>query len=327
MVASVPAPSPEAAGGRFVAVRIRDWQEVSAVNFRELVESRAIVISDGATGTELQRRGLPPGECPDAWTLTHPDLVCEVARTYADAGSDVVLTTTFRANAISLAAYGLADKVVEINLAGAALARRAADGKASVFGSVGPSGELLSVKEELRQPMAAAFRQQAKALAEGGVDALLLETFSDLAEAKVAAEAALATGLPVIVSFAFDTGKNKDRTMTGVTPEVAAREMESAGVTVVGANCGVGIEAYVPICRRMRSATSLPLWFKPNAGLPEVIKGEIHYHVTPEQFASYVPALVEAGAKFVGACCGSNADFIRAIAAVTRGAAKPEVTA
>ena len=250
-----------------------------------------------------------------------------MARSYAEAGSDAILTTTFRANAISLAAYGLADKVLEINRAGAALARRAAGGKAAVFGSIGPTGELLSVKEELREPMAAAFRQQAGALAEGGVDALLLETFSELEEAKVAVEAALATGLPVIISFAFDTGKNKDRTMTGLTPEMAAREMTAAGAAVVGANCGVGIEAYVPICRRMRAATNLPLWFKPNAGLPEVIKGEIHYHVTPEQFASHVPELVEAGAKFVGACCGSNPAFIRAIASVLRNAGNAVVNA
>jgi 5-methyltetrahydrofolate--homocysteine methyltransferase len=302
-------------------------EEVYGVTFRELVEGEATVITDGATGTELQRRGLPPGDCPDAWTLSHPDIVCEVARSYADAGSDAILTTTFRANAISLAPYGLAGKVGEINRAGAALARRAAGGKAAVFGSIGPSGELLTVKEELREPLAAAFREQAQALADGGADALLLETFSDIEEAKVAVEAALLTGLPVIISFAFDTGKNKDRTMTGVNPETAAREMTAAGASVVGANCGVGIEAYVPICRRMRAATSLPLWFKPNAGLPEVIKGEIRYHVTPEQFASHVPALVVAGAKFVGACCGSNPDFIRAIASVLRSAGEPVVNA
>jgi 5-methyltetrahydrofolate--homocysteine methyltransferase len=300
---------------------------VYGVTFRELVDGPATVITDGATGTELQQRGLPPGECPDVWTLTHPEVVCEVARSYADAGSDAILTTTFRANAISLAAYGLAGKAPAINRAGAALARRAAAGKAAVFGSIGPTGQLLSLQTELREPMAAAFREQAQALADGGADALLLETFSDIEEAKVAAEAALVTGLPIIVSFAFDTGKNKDRTMTGVTPETAAREMTSAGVAVVGANCGVGIEAYVPICRRMRAATTLPLWFKPNAGLPEVIKGEIRYHVTPEKFASHVPELVEAGAKFVGACCGSNPDFIRAIAAVLRNARKSVVSA
>ena len=297
------------------------------LRFRELVERSGPIITDGATGTELQRRGLAIGECPDAWTLSHPDIVAAVARSYVDAGSDVVLTTTFRANAISLAPYGLAEKTAEINRAGAALARQAAGAKAAVFGSIGPSGELLALDDALRGKLFEVFREQAAALAEGGVDALLLETFSDLEEAKVVLEASLTTGLPVIVSFAFDTGRNKDRTMTGLTPENAAHEMTAAGAAAVGANCGVGIEGYIPICRRMRGATPLPLWFKPNAGLPEVVNGEVVYRVSPEQFASHVPALVEAGAKFAGACCGSNPDFIRAVAATLRGSGKAVVSA
>ena len=297
------------------------------MTFRELVEGEATVISRRRHRDRIAAPGSAAGRVPRRLDAEPPryrprsgPLVC---RRRQRRHPDHHLPRQRH----QPRAYGLADKVVEINRAGAALARQAAGGKAAVFGSIGPSGELLTVKEELREPLAAAFREQAQALADGGADALLLETFSDVEEAKVAVEAALLTGLPVIVSFAFDTGKNKDRTMTGVNPETAAREMTAAGASVVGANCGVGIEAYVPICRRMRAATSLPLWFKPNAGLPEVIKGEIRYHVTPEQFASHVPALVEAGAKFVGACCGSNPDFIRAIASVLRSAGEPVVNA
>jgi methionine synthase I (cobalamin-dependent) len=293
--------------------------EVQHVNFREAVASAPQVLLDGAIGTELQRRGLPAGECPDSWNLTHPDTVAEIARSYAVAGSQAILTTTFRANSISLAPYGLAGQVRDINVAGAALARRGAAGRAFVLGSVGPTGELLALDESLRDQVLGVFEQQCNALSEGGVDAIVLETFSDVAEAELALEAANRTGLPVIVSFAFDTGKNKDRTMTGATPEQVAQRITSAGAFAVGANCGVGIDGYIGICRRMRAATSLPLWIKPNAGMPEMIDGEIHYRTTPAEFAARVPELLDAGAKLVGACCGSTPDFIRAMADVIAG--------
>ena len=137
---------------------------------------------------------------------------------------------------------------------------------------------------------------------------------SDIAEAALALAAAQKTGLPVVVSFTFDTGKNKDRTMTGATPEQAAHQLTDAGASVIGANCGVGIGEYIPICRRLRAATSLPLWIKANAGLPEMVDGQPVYRTAPEQFAAQLPALVEAGATFVGGCCGTTPDFIRAVA-------------
>jgi len=283
------------------------------MNWRELVSNGA-VLTDGAWGTELQKRGLCVGECPDAWNLSRPGEVSEVARSYSEAGSRVVLTNTFRANPISLAACGLADRTAEINRAGVELSKKAA-GAALVFGSVGPSGKILSAGEVSEQELLFAFRTQADALAAGGADALLLETFSEVEEASIALKAVKATGLPVVVSFAFDTGKNKDRTMTGVTPERAAAAMTEAGADAVGANCGVGIAQAVEICRRMCAATRLPLWMKPNAGLPEVINGTIEYRVTAQQFASSVPFLREAGASFIGGCCGTNPEFIRAAAA------------
>jgi 5-methyltetrahydrofolate--homocysteine methyltransferase len=283
------------------------------LDFRSLVES-ASVLTDGAWGTELQFRGLPIGACPDLWNLENPDAVTAVATSYVEAGSEVILTNTFRANGISLAPFGLASQVTSINHAAAAISRRAAAGRALVFGSIGPTGEVLAVTEELRDQIYGVFHQQAIALAETGVDALLIETMSDIEEAKIALDAALTTDLPVIVSFAFDTGKNKDRTMTGVTPEQAAREVTAGGALGVGANCGVGIEASIGICRRLRAATNLPLWIKPNAGLPEVVGGQVRYNTSPEQFASHISGLLQSGAKFVGACCGSNPRFIRAAA-------------
>lgn len=281
--------------------------------WHELV-SNGPVLTDGAWGTELQRRGLGVGECPDVWNLSHPEDVADVARCYREAGSRVILTNTFRANPISLAAYGLADRAAEISRSGVEISKRAAAG-ALVFASMGPSGKLLAAGEVTGEELAAAFRIQAEALAAGGADALLIETFSELEEAQLALSAANTTGLPVIVSFAFDTGKSKDRTMTGVTPERAAKAMTEAGAQAVGANCGVGIEQGVALCRRMRAATRLPLWMKPNAGLPEIIGGAVEYRVTAEQFASFVPLLRDAGASFIGGCCGTTPEFVRAAAA------------
>ncbi|MBI3697379.1 MAG: homocysteine S-methyltransferase family protein, partial [Acidobacteria bacterium] len=188
---------------------------------RRLVEERPVV-ADGAWGTELQARGLEAGECPDAWNLSHPARVEGVARAYVEAGSRVLLTNTFRANRVALAGYGLADRTVEINRAGAAISRRAAAGRACVFASIGPSGKLLAAGEIDEKTLSAAFQEQARALAGAGADALVLETMADLAEARLAIAAAQETGLPVVASMVFDTGKNKDRTMTGVTPEQAA---------------------------------------------------------------------------------------------------------
>jgi methionine synthase I (cobalamin-dependent) len=271
-------------------------------------------LADGAWGTELQKRGLAAGECPDRWNLLHPERVAEVARCYVEAGSQVILTNTFRGNRVALAEYSLENDATAICRAGAQLSRQAAAGRALVFASMGPTGKMLALEEISPDQVAAAFREQASALAEGGADALLIETMSDLAEASLALSAARETGLPVWVSFTFDSGRNKDRTMTGVTPEQAAGRMTEEGAAGVGANCGVGIAEYVPICRRLRAATPLPLWIKPNAGLPELVYGQPAYRFSAGQFAEQVPALVEAGANIVGGCCGAGPDFIRAAA-------------
>ena len=143
--------------------------------------------------------------------------------------------------------------------------------------------------------------------------ALIFETMSDLAEAKVCVQAARPTGLPIIVSLAFDSGKNLDRTMMGTTPEMAADALTEAGADVIGANCGQGVETYAALCQRLRQSTSLPIWVKPNAGLPELVEGETRYRAAPEVFARHAPALVKAGADFVGGCCGTNPEFIRAL--------------
>lgn len=270
-------------------------------------------MTDGAWGTELQARGLATGENPDAWNLAHPDLVREVADAYVAAGSQIILTNTFGANRIRLAEFGLADRVAEINRAGVEISREAANGHARVFASIGPSGKLLMSGDIGADELADAFAEQAQALANAGADALVIETMADLAEARLAVGGAHTTGLPIVACLVFDSGKNKDRTMMGNTPEQAVADLVAAGADVIGANCGQGIASFAAICRRLRAATDRPIWLKPNAGLPRLVDGRAHYDVTPEIFASYVPELIELGADFVGGCCGTRPEFIAAI--------------
>jgi methionine synthase I (cobalamin-dependent) len=238
----------------------------------------------------------------------------EVARAYAEAGSQIVLTNTFRANAVAMNNVS-ATELDEINRAGVAISRRAAPG-VWVFASIGPTGKMLVSGEIPRDEVSAAFRTQAKSLALAGADALLVETMSDIDEARLAVEAARQTGLPAIASFAFDSGKNKDRTMMGATPEAVAAAMEEAGAAAVGANCGVGVERVVSICQRLRAATSLPVWIKPNAGLPSMEGAAVRYETSAEFFASHFEMLRDAGASFLGACCGSTPEFIRTLVRV-----------
>ena len=271
------------------------------------------VILDGAWGTQLQSRGLLPGQCPDAWNLTHPDDVVAVATGYVDAGSMVILTNTFGANRITLSRWGLDARAREINRLGVELSKRATGGKAFVFASIGPSGAMLLSGDVSEDDLRVAFTEQAEALSSAGADALVVETMSDPKEAVIAVAAGRQTGLPVIACMSFDSGKLRDRTMMGTTPEEAARELEGAGASVIGANCGQGIAGYLTLCGRLRSATLLPIWLKPNAGSPELVEGRAVYRETPGDFAACIPPLVKAGAQFVGGCCGTSPEFILAI--------------
>lgn len=273
-----------------------------------------ITLTDGAWGTEFQVLGAALGACTDEWNLSKPELVRQVAESYIHGGSRVILTNTFRSNSISLAQYGFLDSVVEINRAGVRLSRQAAAHSALVFASIGPSGKMLVTKEVTPDQLRQAFSQQANALAAEGPDAILIETMADLAEARIAATAALETRLPVIVSFVFDSGKNRDRTIMGASPEQAVTALASEGISAIGANCGLGIRDFIPICKRLAAATSLPIWIKPNAGLPELVGGAAQYKTTPTEFAASAKDLVEAGATFLGGCCGTSPDFIRALA-------------
>ncbi len=264
------------------------------------------------TRAECPHYGSPDG--PICRIEVEPELALLVTKSYVDAGSRVILTNTFRANSIALAQYGLRDQMEAINRAGVKISREAAGDSAMVFASIGPSGNKLFTNEVTAEQLKTAFSEQARALAAEGPDALLIETMTDLAEARIAGAAALETGLPVIVSLVFDSEKNRKRTIAGISPEEAARALTSDGVHGIGANCGQGIREFIPLCKRLAEATTLPIWIKPNAGLPEMVAGAAQYKTTAAEFAASARELVEAGATFVGGCCGTNPEFIREMA-------------
>jgi len=273
-----------------------------------------ITIVDGAWGTELDKLGCPPGGCREEWNVTRPDLVRQVAESYVAAGAQVILTNTFGANRFSLARHDKAKNAREFSLAGASISRQAAGSKAKVFGSIGPSSKIVMMGEIAQGELYTAFKEQAEALAEGGADGLVIETMAELIEAVTAVQAAKSTGLLVVACMTFDSGKDRTSTMMGVTPAKAAQALIDAGADMVGCNCGIGIDNYIRVAAMFRAVTTRPIWVKANAGMPEIDGGKIVYRMTPDEFAAKAKSLVKAGANLVGGCCGTNPDFIRALA-------------
>jgi len=278
-----------------------------------------VLLADGAMGTQLQRAGLEPGGCGEAWNLDHPERVLAIQRGYVAAGADCLLTNTFGASRIMLERYEEAGRVEEINRAAPALARAAFGGRPGfVIGDIGPFGGLLEPYGELpRDKVEAAFREQARALVAGGVDAIIIETQTALEELEIAIAAAREAGAPVVIgSLAFDRMLDEAdvRTMMGVSPEAAAEVLARAGADVAALNCGTGIDLTMAaeVARRYHGASGLPVMAQPNAGQPVLEAGQVVYRETPEQMAVGLPALLDAGARIVGGCCGSTPDHIRA---------------
>ncbi len=286
-------------------------------DFLSRLQRAGVLIADGAMGTMLQQAGLPRRVPPERWNLENPAAVRQVGQSYVEAGAQLILTNTFGGSRIRLNKDQLGERVSEVNQAAARLAREAAGGRALVVGDVGPTGDLLTPVGPLDYAQAVeAFAEQAAALAEGGVAALLIETMSDLNEARAAVEGARrATSLPLLVTFSFDT---HGRTMMGLKPAQAAKDIWALGVAAVGANCGRTLSETLAAIQQMRQAVpEATLMAKPNAGLPRVVgENELVYGVTPEELADYAVKFLAERVKIFGGCCGSTPAHIRAVAAV-----------
>ncbi len=282
------------------------------------------LLCDGAMGTQLLARGLTSGECGMVWNVERRDSVQQVHEAYAQAGCSLITSNTFGGSPTSLARHGLENRVAELNRAGAELARAAAGDSGWVLGDVGPFGDFLeplgdTTAEQLRE----IFRTQIAALIEGGADAILVETMSDPAEVEVGIAAANDAGpLPVIATFAFQKAAgNTFRTMMGTTVEEAMQRAIEAGASIVGANCGTGLslEDYVALARELvRVSGDTPVILQPNAGAPQVVNGETVYLATPDEMGALVLALLEAGVRIIGGCCGTSPAHLGAMGRALR---------
>ena len=282
----------------------------------ELLNTR-VLLSDGAMGTQMQLAGLASGHCGEAWNLDQPEKVLKIQRAYAEAGSDCILTNTFGASRIMLNRHGEADRTVAINQAAVRIAREALNCDGFVFGDIGPFGGLMEPYGDIaRADVEFAFREQARALVEAGVDAIIIETQTALEELEIAIDASKEAGAPVVIgSVAFDKMLDEEdvRTMMGVSPEHAAEFMVKRGCDILALNCGTGIDMKraADIVRRYRSISGLPTMAQPNAGQPVLENMQVLYKETPDQMAEGLPALLEAGARIIGGCCGSTPAHIQ----------------
>ena len=270
---------------------------------------------DGATGTNYQRMGIEPGVAPEEWVFDEPDKVRELHRRFVEAGSQLVLTCTFGGSSLRLSDERLAGRGPELNRRAVELAREAAGPGVLVAGSIGPTGHLADPLGPLTRTLAVAtFAEQAQALAEGGADLLVLETFFSLDEGLWAVEGVRrASDLPLVVSYSFDQGT---RTMMGLSPTQVVEAFAPLGVAAVGANCGKSLaDTDLIVDELLAAAGGLPLWVKPNAGVPRVVGDEVRYDAGPEDLARHVASYAARGVRAVGGCCGSTPEHVAAIAA------------
>jgi len=275
-------------------------------------------VLDGATGTELQKRGLPAGACPELWNVENPDPIRAVAQSYVDAGSDIIITNSFGANKFVLAQHDAGDRVAELAGAAAGIAREAAGTRegVKVFGSLGPSGKIVMMGDVPQDELSQTFAEAATALVTGGVDAILLESFGELAELEIALGAVKSTiDVPVVISMTYTAGGESPATMMGNRPADVVDLAVRLGADAVGANCGLGPDNYVGIAAAYRELTSLPIWIKANAGVPEIRDGQTVFPMPADQFVTYVDPLIDAGATMIGGCCGTTPDYISLIRA------------
>ncbi len=281
--------------------------------------SGKILVSDGAWGTYLMKKGLKTGDCPELWNITHPDEVFDIAMSYINAGSDIIETNSFGGSCFKLQQYSLAEKSFELNKRAAEISRKAAGPDGLVMGSVGPTGKFLIMGDVTEEELYNSFKEQAIGLEKGGVDAVCIETFYDLAEAEQAIKGAREnTDLEIIATFTFDrTADYTFKTLMGLTPQKVTESLILLGADIIGANCGVGFEAMITIIKNIREVSDrIPILVQSNAGLPIIDGEKIVYSETPETIKEIVPRLIDAGANIIGGCCGTTPQHIKVISEI-----------
>lgn len=293
----------------------QDYRQEKHEKLAACLAQKGWLLADGATGTNLFRVGLETGYPPELWNVEAPEKISALHNDFIDAGADIILTNSFGGNALRLKLHEAEDRVAELNIAAARLARAAADAAPRgvlVAGSIGPTGELFAPLGALDMAQAeAVFAEQAEALAEGGVDLLQIETMSSLEEVEAAANAGRATGLPVFATMTFDTA---GRSMMGITPEDYAGYARKLGLNGFGANCGIGPAELLHSVTGFGEGGEQMIIAKGNCGIPQYLDGKIHYHGTPELMASYAVLARDAGALVIGGCCGTTPEHIKAMA-------------
>ncbi|HRR16412.1 MAG TPA: homocysteine S-methyltransferase family protein [Bacteroidales bacterium] len=286
------------------------------MNILDEIKTR-VLLCDGAWGTLLQQKGLQPGECPELWNLTRRDDVLDIARSYIEAGADIIETNSFGGSRIKLSQYGLDDKASLINETAASISREAAGPDRHVAGSIGPTGKILMTGDITADELYEAFSEQATALEKGGADIIIIETMSDAEEAAIAVKAAKEnTHCTVIATMTFNPAPDGTYyTIMGVTPADMIRILREAGADIIGSNCGNGTEVLTGVARAIREADrEVPLIIQPNAGVPQLIDGKTIFPESPEIMSSFVPELVSIGVNIIGGCCGTTPEHIKAIA-------------
>lgn len=290
--------------------------------FLERLNGGEILVADGATGSNLQKMGLKPGKPPEDLVVDDPDTILKLASSFAQAGSDIILTCTFGGTRMRMKDSKYQDRAPEVNMRAAEIARKAASlNNGLVAGSMGPVGGIIKPYGPLEyEDVKATFAEQAKALAEGGVDFLLIETMFAFEETTAAFEGARSvTDLPIVVSFSYDRGT---RTMMGVKPKDVIKKYSEMGAAMVGANCGTTLENMEAVVKEYAATLpNVPLWVKPNAGVPhmDIETEQGVYDMGPEDMAKFAKRYVELGAKVVGGCCGNTAEHIAAIVRAVKG--------
>ena len=290
---------------------------MDAHEFSDLLNENKVIVSDGATGTNLIQRGLERGVTAENWVIDNPEKIKKLHLEFIEAGAEIILTSTFGGSEIRLEQSGLRDEYEQVNHAAVTLAKEAVrNTSVLVAGSIGPLGQMLKPLGPLEIREAENYyARQAAALCAAGVDIIVIETQFDLNEARAAINGVKSSCQQALVcSFSFDRGV---KTMMGVSPSSFAKEVEGLGLSAIGINCGKSLDDNVNALKELSNATTTPIWFKPNAGLPHLDEsGEPSYDITPDQMAKNVNTWIEAGARIIGGCCGTSPEHLKAIANV-----------